>query len=46
MKIVERFKAWRSYMATVNELNRLSNKELSDIGLTRCDIRRIARDSI
>lgn len=27
---------------TINELERLTNRELSDIGISRCDIPRIA----
>lgn len=30
---------------TFNELNRLTNKELSDIGISRSDIRNIARQT-
>lgn len=30
---------------TYTELNRLNNKELSDIGITRSDIRNIARQT-
>ena len=31
---------------TVRELSALSNRELSDIGVARCDIYRIARDLV
>lgn len=35
--------AWRDTRVTRRELNRLSDRELDDIGLTRGDIERIAR---
>lgn len=31
---------------TVKELDRLGDRELADLGISRCDIRRIARDSV
>lgn len=34
-----------TYRATLNELGRLNDRELSDIGIHRCDIRRIAEDA-
>lgn len=30
---------------TINELNQLSNRELSDLGISRCDIYRIAHEA-
>ena len=38
-------KNWISYRRTLNELGSLSNHTLSDIGLTRHDIRDIASRS-
>ncbi|MCY1669140.1 DUF1127 domain-containing protein [Allorhizobium pseudoryzae] len=38
-------KSWISYRRTMNELSSLSNQALSDIGLTRYDIRNIASRS-
>lgn len=35
-------KQWLSYRRTLNELGGLSNQALSDIGLTRYDIRQVA----
>lgn len=35
--------AWRAARATRIELNRLSDRELDDIGVARSDIERIAR---
>jgi uncharacterized protein YjiS (DUF1127 family) len=34
---------WQRYNHTVNELHRLSDRDLADLGLTRSDIPRIAR---
>ena len=36
---------WKRYSRTVSELNHLSNRELADLGLTRSDIPRIAREA-
>jgi uncharacterized protein YjiS (DUF1127 family) len=33
----------KEYERTVQELSRLSDRELADVGITRCDIDRIAR---
>ena len=38
-------KNWMSYRRTINELGGLSNQALSDIGLTRYDIRQVASRS-
>lgn len=35
-----------AYKKTVNELNRLSDRELHDIGIHRCDIDRIATEAM
>ncbi|MEX3316983.1 DUF1127 domain-containing protein [Sulfitobacter sp. PS-8MA] len=35
-----------SYRQTLNELQALSDRELADIGLARCDIRRLAREEL
>lgn len=43
MNILRNISAWRRYRATYNQLNRLSDRELNDVGLTRFDIDRIAR---
>lgn len=37
--IAESFKRYRNARRTMNELSRLSDRELSDIGLSRSDIR-------
>ncbi|WP_082490872.1 MULTISPECIES: DUF1127 domain-containing protein [unclassified Aureimonas] len=46
MNIVRSYSNWRRYRETVSELNRLSQRELSDLGIARTDIPSIARQSI
>jgi uncharacterized protein YjiS (DUF1127 family) len=43
--ITQTFGAWRRYRDVVRELSAMSDRELSDIGLNRYDIGRIARES-
>jgi YD repeat-containing protein len=45
MNILRNFNSWRRYRSTYNQLNRLSDRELNDVGLTRFDIDRIARQN-
>ena len=40
--IVRVLRAWRRYNQSVNELNRLGDRELADIGISRSDIQRVA----
>jgi uncharacterized protein YjiS (DUF1127 family) len=40
-----RFSTWKRYNRTVNELSQLSSRELSDLGIGRGDITRIAREA-
>jgi uncharacterized protein YjiS (DUF1127 family) len=44
MGIRQTFKKWAAYQQTVRELNALDNRQLSDLGITRTDIQRVARD--
>jgi uncharacterized protein YjiS (DUF1127 family) len=37
---------WKRYGRVVQELSRLSDRELADIGIARCDIDRIAREQL
>lgn len=37
-----RYKQYRLYRATFDELNALSNRELADLGLNRCELRRVS----
>ena len=44
MGIRQTIKKWAAYQQTVRELNALDNRQLNDLGITRTDITRIARD--
>jgi uncharacterized protein YjiS (DUF1127 family) len=41
--IIQFIRDWQRYGRDVQELSHLSDRELANIGITRCDIRRIAR---
>ncbi|WP_182086874.1 DUF1127 domain-containing protein [Aureimonas sp. ME7] len=45
MGIARSFQTWRQYRSTVNELNRLSHRELADLGIARSDIPALARQA-
>ena len=38
-----KFQAWRQYRASVRELSRLTDRELSDLGIGRADIEFVAK---
>ncbi len=42
MNLIRNYRNWRRYRETVNELSRLSNRELNDLGITRSDIATVA----
>ena len=44
MSIRQTFKKWVAYQQTVRELAALDNRQLNDLGISRTDIQRIARD--
>jgi uncharacterized protein YjiS (DUF1127 family) len=44
--ITEKLNAWRRYREVVRELSQMSDHELHDIGIHRCDIESIARQSV
>ena len=44
MDIRKTLRKWAAYQQTVRELNALDTRQLSDLGITRTDIQRIARD--
>ena len=44
--IVNRYRNYRKYQSTKRELSRLSSRELSDLGISRGEISRIARESV
>lgn len=46
MNIVRNYRNWRRYRDTVNELSRLSNRELADLGINRGEIQAVARKAI
>jgi uncharacterized protein YjiS (DUF1127 family) len=41
-----RFSTWKKYSRTVAELEALSNRDLADLGLSRTDISRVAREAV
>ncbi len=43
--LAQRWTAYQTYRHTLAELETLNDRELNDIGLSRWDIRRVARDS-
>ncbi|WP_082666237.1 DUF1127 domain-containing protein [Aureimonas sp. AU4] len=45
MRIANAIRAYRSFRQTSNELNRLSNRELADLGIDRADIATVARQA-
>jgi len=46
MNLIRNYRNWRRYRETVTELNRLSNRELTDLGIARASIREVARKAI
>jgi len=46
MSLIRNYRNWRRYRDTVNELNRLSNRELADLGISRTEIHTMARKAI
>lgn len=46
MNLVRNYRNWRRYRDTVAELNSLSNRELTDLGISRADIHQVARKAI
>lgn len=43
MTILGNYKKWRTYRRTVDELSALSTRELNDLGISRSDIKSVAR---
>jgi uncharacterized protein YjiS (DUF1127 family) len=41
-QIVKRYRTWRKYRETYDELMRCSNRELDDLGINRADIPTVA----
>ncbi len=46
MNITRSYNNWRKYRQTVNELNRMSSRELADLGIARSDITSVAREAV
>ena len=46
LPIIHFIQRWKRYGRVVQELSRLSDRELADIGITRCDIDPIARGQL
>ena len=46
MNLIRNYRNWRRYRETVNELSRLSNRELNDLGIARGDIPFVARKAV
>ncbi|MGK6313555.1 DUF1127 domain-containing protein [Neorhizobium sp. DT-125] len=46
MNIAKKLTTWRKYRETVTELGRMTDRELSDLGIGRADIRRVARTAV
>jgi uncharacterized protein YjiS (DUF1127 family) len=43
--IVRKFKEYSRYRKALSELSMLNDRELADLGLSRCDIYEVARSS-
>lgn len=41
-----RYSQWQRYSRTVRELEALSNRDLADLGISRSDIGRVAREAV
>jgi len=46
MNLARSFNNWRKYRQTVTELGRMSDRELSDLGIGRGDIPYVARNAV
>ncbi|MCB8836689.1 DUF1127 domain-containing protein [Aurantimonas sp. VKM B-3413] len=46
MNLIRSYSNWRRYRETVNELSRLSQRELADLGISRTDIPSVARRTV
>ncbi|BCP55719.1 DUF1127 domain-containing protein [Kaistia sp. 32K] len=45
VSLVASYKTWMKYRETRSELSRLDNRELSDLGINRADIKAIAKQA-
>ncbi|WP_411033294.1 DUF1127 domain-containing protein [Shinella sp. BYT-45] len=46
MNMARSFSNWRKYRQTVNELGRMSARELRDLGIERSEIKAVARAAV
>ncbi|WP_412065825.1 DUF1127 domain-containing protein [Rhizobium sp. SYY.PMSO] len=46
MNVARTFNNWRKFRNTVNELGRMSDRNLHDLGIDRAEIRSVARASV
>lgn len=46
MNVARSFNDWRKYRQTVYELDRMSNRELQDVGIDRAEIRNVASAAV
>lgn len=46
MNMARSFSNWRKYRQTVNELDRMTPRELRDLGIEREDIKKVARAAV
>ena len=45
LSVIRFLQTWHKYNASLRELNRLGDRELADIGISRSDITRVAWDN-
>ena len=45
-KQIAKINRWQRVNNTMRELSRLTNRELDDLGIARCDIHNVARQSV
>ena len=46
MNMARSFNNWRKYRRTVNELDRMTTRELRDLGIERSEIKTVARAAV
>ena len=46
MNMARSFNNWRKYRQTVNELDRMTSRELRDLGIERSEIKTVARAAV
>ncbi|WP_377288640.1 DUF1127 domain-containing protein [Rhizobium sp. SG2393] len=46
MNLARSFSTWRKYRQTCNELGRMTDRELNDLGIGRDDIPQVARRAV